>query len=179
MADPIVVTELNTVLSVVESEGVDQVTVVEEPIVVSEIVTGLKGDTGDAGNRWHGGTVDPTTEGVDGDWYVNRTTWHVWEKVTGTWTDRGTIKGADGEGAGDVVGPASATDGHLAVFDGITGKLLKGGGAPYTLPVATDAVLGGVKVGSGLSITDSVLSATGGSGTDEATVNSLVFAQTY
>lgn len=27
-------------------------------------------------------------------------------------------------------GPASATDGHLAVFDGTTGKLLKDGGAP-------------------------------------------------
>lgn len=32
-------------------------------------------------------------------------------------------------GLGNVVGPASATDGHLAVFDGPTGKLLKGGGA--------------------------------------------------
>ena len=33
-------------------------------------------------------------------------------------------------GAGDVVGPVGATDGHLAVFDGATGKLLKDGGAP-------------------------------------------------
>ena len=33
-------------------------------------------------------------------------------------------------GTGDVVGPAGATDGHLAVFDGATGKLLKDGGAP-------------------------------------------------
>lgn len=32
-------------------------------------------------------------------------------------------------GAGDVVGPAGATDGHLAVFDGATGKLIKDGGA--------------------------------------------------
>lgn len=39
----------------------------------------------------------------------------------GTWTSPA--------GSGDVVGPASATDGHLAVFDGITGKLLKDGGA--------------------------------------------------
>ena len=38
---------------------------------------------------------------------------------------------------------------------------------------------GGVKVGTGLSITDGALSATGGSGTDAATVNSLIFAQTY
>lgn len=34
-------------------------------------------------------------------------------------------KGIDGEGAGDVVGPDSATDNALAVFDGVTGKLLK------------------------------------------------------
>lgn len=33
-------------------------------------------------------------------------------------------------GTGDVVGPASATDGNLAVFDGATGKLIKDGGAP-------------------------------------------------
>jgi hypothetical protein len=32
-------------------------------------------------------------------------------------------------GTGDVVGPASAVDGHLAVFDGATGKLLRDGGA--------------------------------------------------
>ena len=83
--------------------------------------------------------------------------------------------------AGNVIGPASSTDGHIALFDTATGKLLKDAGvAPYSLPTATDSVLGGVKVGSGLAIEDGVLSATGGAGgTDEATVNSLVLAQTY
>ena len=33
-------------------------------------------------------------------------------------------------GTGNVVGPVSVTDGHLAMFDGTTGKLLKDGGAP-------------------------------------------------
>lgn len=33
-------------------------------------------------------------------------------------------------GTGDVVGPAGATDGNLALFDGVTGKLIKDGGAP-------------------------------------------------
>ncbi len=38
-------------------------------------------------------------------------------------------------GTGDVVGPASAVDGHLAVFDGPTGKIIKDGGAvPTSLP---------------------------------------------
>ena len=82
---------------------------------------GATGPAGTDGKTWYSGTVDPTTEGVDGDWYVNRTTWHVWEKVSGTWTDRGTIKGADG----DVVGPSSAQADGIPVFDGTTGKLLK------------------------------------------------------
>jgi hypothetical protein len=34
------------------------------------------------------------------------------------------IKGTDGTGIGDVVGPTSSTDGDLAVFSGTTGKLL-------------------------------------------------------
>lgn len=34
---------------------------------------------------------------------------------------------ANGTGGGDVVGPASATDGHLVQFDGTTGKLVKDG----------------------------------------------------
>ncbi len=42
----------------------------------------------------------------------------------------GTLALSNPAGSGDVVGPASATDGHLAVFDGATGKLLKDGGAP-------------------------------------------------
>jgi hypothetical protein len=39
-----------------------------------------------------------------------------------------TIPGG-GAGSGDVVGPAGATNGHLVVFDGATGKLVKDGGA--------------------------------------------------
>jgi hypothetical protein len=37
---------------------------------------------------------------------------------------------AGGAGSGDVVGPASSTDGHVALFDGTDGKLLKDGGLP-------------------------------------------------
>ncbi|WPE19971.1 hypothetical protein [Shinella zoogloeoides] len=40
--------------------------------------------------------------------------------------------GEDGMGTGDVVGPAGASDGHLVVFDGATGKVLKDGGAPFS-----------------------------------------------
>lgn len=47
--------------------------------------------------------------------------------------------GLDGDGAGDVIGPASATDNHVALFDGITGKLLKGGGALSAVALSGDA----------------------------------------
>lgn len=36
-----------------------------------------------------------------------------------------------GVGTGDVVGPASSTDGVMALFDGVTGKLLKTGAVPF------------------------------------------------
>lgn len=45
----------------------------------------------------------------------------------------GIIKSAPGVGGvGDVVGPASSIDGRLALFDGITGTLIKQGNAPPT-----------------------------------------------
>lgn len=37
-------------------------------------------------------------------------------------------RGQPGEGNGDVIGPVSATDGHLALFDGTTGKIIEDGG---------------------------------------------------
>lgn len=55
-----------------------------------------------------------------------------------------TVLGA-GTGNGDVVGPASATDSVMALFDGTTGKLLKAGAAPFTNPMTTmgDMIIGG------------------------------------
>lgn len=47
-----------------------------------------------------------------------------------------------GGGTGDVVGPASATDGRIAIFDGVTGKLLKVG----TLNEAALALLNAANV---------------------------------
>ena len=46
---------------------------------------------------------------------------------------------------------------------GDTGATGSGGSGSYTLPTASDTVLGGIKVGSGLSISSGVLSATGSS----------------
>jgi hypothetical protein len=50
-------------------------------------------------------------------------------KVDGsTITETSGVISAAGGGSGDVVGPASSTNGDLAQFDGTTGKLLKDGG---------------------------------------------------
>ena len=43
-------------------------------------------------------------------------------------TDIRGAEGAAGSGSGDVVGPASATNNGVALFDGTTGKIIKGGG---------------------------------------------------
>lgn len=46
----------------------------------------------------------------------------------------------------------------------------------YSLPIATDSILGGVKVGSRLSISEGVLSADEQNGVDEATVLGYIIA---
>ena len=46
--------------------------------------------------------------------------------------------GGGGGGGGDVIGPAIATDGFMALFDGTSGKVLKAGGAPF-IPSGTTA----------------------------------------
>ena len=51
--------------------------------------------------------------------------------------------------------------GKLTVLEGAEVEGLSGSGGSYTLPAATADKLGGIKVGSGLTITDGVLSATG------------------
>jgi hypothetical protein len=46
--------------------------------------------------------------------------------------------GGGGDGSGDVVGPGGATDSVPALFDGMTGKVIKAGTAVQLLPTGTD-----------------------------------------
>jgi len=64
------------------------------------------------------------------------------------------------------ISQSSATTGQVPTWNGSAWAAAtpSGGGGSYTLPTATSSVLGGVKVGSCLTITDGVLAATGGGG---------------
>src|SRR5690606_24273307 len=59
---------------------------------------GTNGLNGVDGSKWFNGTSNPASgTGVVGDWYVNTSTWNVYEKTgASTWTLRGNIKGAQG-----------------------------------------------------------------------------------
>ena len=90
---------------------------------------GEAGADGTDGNTILSGAVDPTTEGEDGDFYLNTTSWDVFKKTSGEWSLQGNIKGASGEGSGDVVGPEGATAGNLATFSGTSGKIIQDSGS--------------------------------------------------
>lgn len=75
---------------------------------------------------------------------------------TGEWV---VYSSGGGGGSGDVVGPASATADHFAVFDGTSGELIKDGGAKGTaaalnVAAAGDAASGEVVKGNDTRLTD-------------------------
>lgn len=110
---------------------------------------GDKGDTGDKGDKgergiqgdkglnWKGEYNASTTYAVDDAVYYSTTggSYICISSSTGNVPTNTAYwqllakKGADGAGAGDVIGPASAVDGRIAVFDDVTGKLIKDGGS--------------------------------------------------
>lgn len=109
----------NVVMSTIQ--GVDL------PLIsMSSGVTGTLGVT-------NGGTGQ-TNSFTNGDLLIGNTTGGTLNKAKLTASGiititngPGTITiGASGSGSGDVVGPASSTDGDFALFDGTTGKLIKG-----------------------------------------------------
>ena len=94
------------------------------------------------------------------------------KKMTIQLKDKGGLQKADG------VGLSVKVDNDTVVIDPVTGELKAngGGGGGYTLPIASANTLGGIKVGSGLSIDPAtgVLDATGsGSGLTPISPNSL------
>ncbi len=80
-----------------------------ETIVNSSTPTSLVMNT-----NGQGVCLSPFSDGVNNGWFITALV----------------QSGGGGGGSGNVVGPASSTTGHLAVFADTTGKLLSDGGAP-------------------------------------------------
>ena len=87
----------------------------------------------------------------DGESYVCSTSHTSGGSFDATKWTKIAAKGADGAGAGDVSGPASAADGKVALFDGTTGKLIKDSGLALSGSNTGDETTATIK--SKLSIT--------------------------
>ncbi len=111
-------------------------------LVALAAITGPTGATGAAGvdgTDGRGITSIARTSGTGAAGTTDTYTITYSDATTSTFT---VYNGADGAGSGDVVGPSGATDGHIALFDGATGKLLKsaGKGVPAGAIVGTTDV---------------------------------------
>ena len=53
--------------------------------------TGATGEAGKDGSTWLSGDVAPTTEGKDGDFYLNESTYDIYKNTDGTWAKIGTL----------------------------------------------------------------------------------------
>jgi hypothetical protein len=74
-------------------------------IMASAGTNGTNGINGTDGNIWTVGTLAPSG-GNNGDMYYNNSTYHLWQKQSGTWTDLGSIQGPTGlTGATGPAGP--------------------------------------------------------------------------
>lgn len=58
---------------------------------------GATGAKGADGATWLSGTAAPTTQGANGDYFINTVTWDIYKKASGTWSKSGNIKGAKGD----------------------------------------------------------------------------------
>lgn len=92
---------------------------------------GEPGDTGPAGYSILGDARAPaSTEGVDGDWFINSVTWDMYRKESGTWVLRGNLIGGKGDPGKDGVQwyydetPASDVGNINDInFNGVTGDI--------------------------------------------------------
>jgi hypothetical protein len=81
---------------------------------------------------WAGADLVAVVSGIQGSLVYS---YYVWDG-----TKFVPLVGGGGLSLGNVVGPVTAVNGDLVVFDGVTGKLIKDGGAPYTDAKAIAAI---------------------------------------
>jgi integrin beta 8 len=111
--------------------------------------TGPAGEDGADGRTILSGTVDPTTEGVDGDFYINTATSTLFGPKNGTWPTGVSLvgpAGADGEDGTD------GTNGQGVPTGGTTGQVLAKSSATDYDTEWVDASSGGGGVSLGLVI---------------------------
>ena len=125
------------------------------------------GGTGADGKTVLNGTVDPTTEGVDGDFYINTTSYQIFgPKTGGAWgagTDLIGPAGADG-----ATGPAGAdgADG-LTVLNGTVDPTTEGVDGDFYINTSAHTIFGPKTAGAWGSGT-SLVGPTGATGADGA-----------
>lgn len=95
---------------------------------------GIQGIQGIKGSNWKGDWNSSTAYVVDdvvyrlGSSYICIQAHTNHEPPSASYWELVAQKGADGEGSGDVMGPNSSVTNRVAVFDGLTGKIIKDGG---------------------------------------------------
>ncbi len=80
---------------------------------------GADGSDGVDGINWYSGTVDPTTQGIDGELYLNTTSCDVFKKISGTWALQVNIKGVTGDPGTDGTNGATWLSGTGAPSSGL------------------------------------------------------------
>ena len=110
--------------------------------------TGATGATGVAGYTVLSGVVDPTTEGVNGDFYINTATNKIFgPKAAGTWPAGVNLVGPTGAtGATGVTGPVGATGTTGSI--GATGATGPVGATGPTGPTGVTGATGATGVGN-------------------------------
>jgi hypothetical protein len=137
--------------------------------------TGAQGIQGEQGFGWLSGVGTPSDAiGVDGDFYLDLAiSTYYGPKAADEWPASGTSivgpvgptgpTGPEGPvgpqgpaGDGDVDGPdGGVVDGHIALFDGTTGKLIKGSGQSIADVIAAfDSSIQGVLADAQQAVTD-------------------------
>ena len=97
--------------------------------------TSLIGAAGADGTTTLSGSGAPGAGlGVDGDFYIDTAVYDIYgPKTGGAWGSGMSLVGPSGAGTGDVIGPATNTNGYLPQWDGANSKTLKNGIDPTSI----------------------------------------------
>lgn len=116
--------------------------------------TGAQGDPGTDGNTVLYGSSDPTTEGVDGDFYINTTSNYIFGPKSGTWPSGTSLVGPTGATGAAGADGSDGADGKT-VLNGTVNPTTEGVDGDFYINTTTDTIFGpksGGSWGSGTSL---------------------------